>query len=129
MRKLTPLITNIMYEEEMAYQYKEKHGVFPTYPVSDNKPVVYPVGWKILKVDTFQDKNGNDYKRVHCENENGKQFTALAFNSFSEYKKIINDGYCLGYIYDSKGKCKFIDRPTVHKSKLPEGDNYYSYND
>lgn len=31
-----------MYEEQMAHEYKKEHGVFPTYPVSDNKPVVYP---------------------------------------------------------------------------------------
>ena len=31
-----------MYEEEMAYQYKDQHGHFPVYPVSDNKPMVYP---------------------------------------------------------------------------------------
>jgi len=60
-----------MYEEEMAYQYKAQHGVFPTYPVSDNKPVIYPqeyvtkqVGSMTFRVPKKKDINQGEFINI-----------------------------------------------------------------
>ena len=42
MKEANTLSKQIMYEEEMAYQYKDQNGHFPVYLLSDNKPMVYP---------------------------------------------------------------------------------------
>jgi len=121
------------YEEEMAYAYKEEHGEFPKYPVSDNKPVVYPedrVGFKINKSETFTDKNGNEYKRVFLETQSGKNLSVLAFSSFPYYNKIEKDNYVLGYVLDKQGKQTLVDRPNLSRQVLLQNNwKYINYKD
>ena len=101
MRKLTPLITNIMHEEQMAYEYKKEHGVFPTYPVSDQKEIIYPEDMTdedermlFLRFEIVKNKAPNtpsnlwkNFKPNYLGNGGGRQEDFINLIGDPEYKR------------------------------------------
>jgi len=114
-------------EEEMAYAYKAEHGEFPKYPASDNKPVTYPEGFKVLSAKEATGTKSSSYKRVHLEDERGHQVTALAFEDYCDYDQLTEGNYVDGYIRTKEERNTLVDYCKPDE-KCNEGESFTSPN-